>query len=223
VNERERVEKYFDRVAGSFDAIYSGRKPGPFRLWDRITRRNIYDRLEFSLAALSPLAGRRVLDVGCGSGRYGIALAERGASEVMGIDVSAGMLRLARALTAEHGVGGRCRFGQHDVRDLPPTRAFDDAVAMGFFDYVREPLPAMQRLSEVVRERLVASFPARSAARVPFRRLWLGLRGCPVRFYSRREIASLCDRAGFDVVELVRRGPIYLLVARARPGSGAAC
>jgi SAM-dependent methyltransferase len=48
------------------------------------------------LAAEGDLAGRRVLDVGCGTGRLAVALAERGA-RVWGVDPSEEMLRQARA------------------------------------------------------------------------------------------------------------------------------
>src|ERR1700727_409264 len=41
------------------------------------------------------VAGRRILDVGCGSGPISAALRDRGAI-VTGIDISAGMLKLAR-------------------------------------------------------------------------------------------------------------------------------
>jgi len=49
------------------------------------------------------LAGRRVLEVGCGTGRLAAALAERGA-RVWGVDPSEDMLAQARA-TAGKGVG----------------------------------------------------------------------------------------------------------------------
>ncbi len=54
--------------------------------------------------------GRRVLDVGCGSGRYGLALAERGASRVVGVDFSPVMIELARSEAEKRGVQDRCQF-----------------------------------------------------------------------------------------------------------------
>jgi 2-polyprenyl-3-methyl-5-hydroxy-6-metoxy-1,4-benzoquinol methylase len=42
-------------------------------------------------------AGRRVLDLGCGAGQLAHHLAERGAAEVVGVDISERMLALARA------------------------------------------------------------------------------------------------------------------------------
>lgn len=216
MNDRERLEKHFDRMAASFDAIYSGHKPLVGRTWDRLTRRNLHERLEFCITTLSPLSGRRVLDVGCGSGRGAIALAEHGA-HVVGIDVSSRMLELAGRLAAANGVADRCRFEHGDVLGMDRDRVFDDVVATGFFDYIHEPEPVMRALGELVQERLVASFPARFAFRVPFRALWLRARDCPVRFFSAPDVRALCGRSGWDVIELRRRGPLLLLHARRRP------
>lgn len=44
------------------------------------------------LALMPDVAGRRALDLACGSGRYGLLLQERGAGLVVGSDLSAGML-----------------------------------------------------------------------------------------------------------------------------------
>jgi 2-polyprenyl-3-methyl-5-hydroxy-6-metoxy-1,4-benzoquinol methylase len=49
------------------------------------------------MALLPDVSGRRVLDLGCGAGQLALHLAEHGASEVIGIDISARMLALARA------------------------------------------------------------------------------------------------------------------------------
>jgi 2-polyprenyl-3-methyl-5-hydroxy-6-metoxy-1,4-benzoquinol methylase len=46
---------------------------------------------------LPDVAGRRVLDLGCGAGQLARHLAERGAAEVIGVDLSEKMLALARA------------------------------------------------------------------------------------------------------------------------------
>ena len=49
------------------------------------------------MALLPDVAGRRVLDLGCGAGQLAHHLAERGAAEVTGVDISERMLALARA------------------------------------------------------------------------------------------------------------------------------
>ena len=48
------------------------------------------------LGLLPEVAGKRVLDVGCGTGRVSQLVAKRGASRVIGVDFSVNMLRSAR-------------------------------------------------------------------------------------------------------------------------------
>src|SRR4051794_39551338 len=71
------------------------------------------------LARLPPLAGKTVLDLACGSGRYARLLEDAGAQRVIGADFSMGML--ARA------TGARVRA---DLVSLPfAARAFDVVVS----------------------------------------------------------------------------------------------
>ena len=184
-------------------------------MWDRLTRRSLHERLDYCLTTLAPLAGRTVLDVGCGSGRGSIALADQGAT-VVGIDVSGRMLEMARELAQEKQLSDRCTFERIDVIGMGRERRFDHAVATGFWDYVMDAQPVMDALGAVVQHKLVASFPARGAFRVPFRTLWLRARRCPVRFFSEAEITGLCTRAGFEVKELRHSGPMFLLHAQKR-------
>ncbi len=77
-------------------------------------------RLVAVIEGLLPLDGRRVLDLGCGKGRFGRALAERGAG-VVGLDLSAAMLRDAHGLERVRG----------SIRRLPfADGAFDRVVAI---------------------------------------------------------------------------------------------
>jgi len=65
--------------------------------------------LDFAFAQMGPLAGRRVLEVGCGSGALSTYCALRGAS-VTGLDVSLEMLRLAQRRAELNGVADLTRF-----------------------------------------------------------------------------------------------------------------
>lgn len=55
-------------------------------------------------------AGRCVLDYGCGPGREAVAVAERGAGRVYGVDIQDRFLQAARELAARRGVADRCVF-----------------------------------------------------------------------------------------------------------------
>lgn len=71
------------------------------------------------LAEAAGLAGRRVLDVACGTGKSLETLLERGWSGV-GVDVSAGMLAEAR-----RKLGSQVKLVECDMRDLPLLGEFD--------------------------------------------------------------------------------------------------
>ena len=89
----------FGLVAEAYDRL----RPADANWWE----------LFETLVAEGNLLGRRVLDVGCGTGRFAAALSERGA-KVWGVDPSSEMLAQARA-TAGAGVG----FKQAAAEDLP--------------------------------------------------------------------------------------------------------
>jgi SAM-dependent methyltransferase len=71
------------------------------------------------LALDAGLSGRRLLDVGCGTGSSAQPMLARG-YEVVGVDVSPGMLSLAR-----EKLGGEVRLEPADMRRLPALGAFD--------------------------------------------------------------------------------------------------
>jgi SAM-dependent methyltransferase len=69
-------------------------------------------------------AGTRVLDVGCGVGRWSRLLAARGA-DVTGVDLSPTMIAEAERRAAAEGVAGRCRFQVQDLSNLKVGERFD--------------------------------------------------------------------------------------------------
>lgn len=69
-------------------------------------------------AALGPVEGLGVLDLGCGTGRHAQRLARRGA-RVVGLDLSPGMLAVAARRTA----GLDVTLARHDLHDPLPLAA----------------------------------------------------------------------------------------------------
>ena len=78
----------------------------------------------FLVEVLGLEPGMRVLDVGCGPGRHAHALARRGL-EVVGVDVSARFVELARA-----GAPPGATFVRADARELAYDAEFDAAVSL---------------------------------------------------------------------------------------------
>jgi SAM-dependent methyltransferase len=210
----DQVRKHFDRDAPRFDAIYERRKSWLDRFVDSF-RSVVVRRFEL-VRALAPLPGPwSVLDVGCGTCRYGLALAPLGAAKVVGLDVSDAMIELARSEIRRTGLESRFELIVGDFLGYRTDARFEAALAMGYFDYLRDPLPHLQKLKALCSGRIFASFPKRWEWRVPMRRVrFLFSRGY-VRFYSRREVEELLARAGFERerVHLVDMGRDWILVA----------
>ena len=98
-------------------------------------------------AMLPPLAGRRVVDLGCGFGWFCRFAAEAGAAGVLGIDLAQKMLAHARAL------GGDVRYERADLETLVlPEAAFDLVYSSLALHYVAD----LGRLVRVVAASLAA-------------------------------------------------------------------
>ena len=79
------------------------------------------------------LAGKRVLDLACGFGFYTKQLKQRGAAQVVGVDISPEMVRLARAKEQEDPTGVEYRVG--DAIHLPLLGPFDLVTAVYLLNY----------------------------------------------------------------------------------------
>ncbi|MFC3676676.1 class I SAM-dependent methyltransferase [Ferrovibrio xuzhouensis] len=86
-------------------------------------------------ALLPDMAGRRVVDLGCGFGWFARWARENGAASVLGLDLSDNMLARARADTADSAI----RYEQADLDTLVlPPAAFDLAYSSLAFHYVAD-------------------------------------------------------------------------------------
>jgi SAM-dependent methyltransferase len=75
------------------------------------------------------LVVQRILDLGCGTGRHAILLAERGL-DVTGVDRSKPMLELAQRRALASRCKGRTEFVEGDIRQFASGRRFEAALMM---------------------------------------------------------------------------------------------
>ena len=204
------VLRHFDRVAQRFDDIYSGEKGWPQRVVDRLFRQVVHRRFELALELCGSVEGKRLLDIGCGSGRYSVEMARRGA-EVVGIDFSTSMLDLARQAAAAAQVGHRCEFINEDFLAWCEPHHFEICLGIGFFDYVKRPAEFLEKVYRAGAPQGIFSFPARWNLRTPTRWLRLTLNRCPVYFYTEEECRRLVANAGWPRVEIHHLGRDFLV------------
>jgi ubiquinone/menaquinone biosynthesis C-methylase UbiE len=143
-------EVYADpAMAERFDAM---RFSGPIG-------RLIAETQEAQIAAfLAPIEGRRILDVGTGTGRAAIALAKRGAV-VTGVDASAEMLEVAARRAEEAKVA--VTFARGDAHRLEfPDRAFDAVVCLRVLMHTPDWRASLAELCRVASNRVVFDYPS---------------------------------------------------------------
>ncbi len=179
--------EHFDRLATRYDELRGRPAASPL---DRV------------LVDEGDLAGRRVLDVGCGTGRMLLTLRDRYGCNVAGVDPSAGMLAAAR-----EKLGASADLRLAGAEDLPfPDGSFDGAIvilAAHHFDRARA-FPEIRRVLVPGARILVATSDPEA-----FPRFWLA----PIfpsyveieqrRFPSRRTLESELRGAGFPAVRVV--------------------
>ena len=211
----ERAAEYFHRIADEWDAIYDEAGQGLSGRLNRVLRKDMWLRYLWvkDLMAQSPRGS--VLDIGCGNGVYAIALAEQGHQPILAVDLAEAALERARAAVdkAECSKAIETRVADGFFEDF--GQVYEVALAVGVFDYVGEPLPALQATRRQAR-RLLATFPRADTWRAPVRKLRLSLRGCPVFFYRRRALEELIREAGWEIASWTTHGCLYCLDLRAR-------
>jgi tRNA (mo5U34)-methyltransferase len=111
-------------------------------------------RSDWKWARIAPhidLRGRRVLDIGCGNGYYGLRMLGAGARLVVGVDPT--MLFVMQWLACRHFGGELPNFVlPQRVEDLPEGAAgFDAVFSMGVLYHRRDPSSHLARLRSLLR------------------------------------------------------------------------
>lgn len=211
--ELVRQQNYWERAVGKFDSIYSHEKGLFANCLDAIFRWDMYERFNYAMRHAEPIAGRTFLDVGCGTGRYALALAHNGARKVVGLDIAEAMVRTCEERARVENVSAETRFIRGDLLQYAPEETFDVAIGIGLFDYISHPLPVLQKMRASVTDRAILSFPRARTWRAFLRRIRLGLLGCDVYFYSEARIHGLLQEAGFKRYEAEKIGQLYCVTA----------
>jgi 2-polyprenyl-3-methyl-5-hydroxy-6-metoxy-1,4-benzoquinol methylase len=104
-----------DITASHYGALWGGFSPEHY--FDEATTL-LRTRLERNGFDLSRAPNERVLDIGCGGGRYSVALKRLGFREVVGVDWSTEAIGVANARVAEAKISG-VTYQRADVLQLP--------------------------------------------------------------------------------------------------------
>lgn len=144
---RRAVKTGADSDHVTYQRQYYSRPEGKPRMRPGSSRYTLR-HLEAVLTTLDLEPGMRVLDIGCGMGRFSLALAERG-YEVTGVDLSSDLLDIL----AEHDPDSAVKTVCCDAAELDRhlEGPFDAAVGFFFLHHLADLEPALQAATRVLR------------------------------------------------------------------------
>lgn len=199
--QRNRTASFYEAEASVYDQRRWSSEAG--RRMDQSQRAIVRD-------LAGDCRGKRVLEIGPGTGRFSVELAQSGSNLYL-TDIAFNMLRVTRQRLEEIGLCEGSYLVQAEIGSLPfPSNSFDLGVAINVFGHLSEPYVAIKELARVLRPRSVLLF------NVPNLLSWFGLAallvnwrrqslGRPVysHWYTLAEIKSLLQGAGLTVRSLI--------------------
>jgi ubiquinone/menaquinone biosynthesis C-methylase UbiE len=142
--------------------------------------------LEYAYALLGDVAGRRIVDFGCGSGANTALLAGRGA-HVWGIDISEDLLRLAQRRLKVSGREDGATFIAGSAHDMPfPDASIDVVFGMAILHHLDLDLVSRE-VRRVLKPggRAIFKEPVRNSAVIRFVRKLIPYRAPDISPYER--------------------------------------
>ncbi len=211
-----QVASFWNRTAEEFDSIYTGRnKSALSRAMDRFFRADIAGRFNWVMERTGDVRGKSICDIGCGSGRFVVEFARRGAEHVTGVDIAPNMLRLARELAEKNGVSAQCDLDEGDVLNWRAPSQYDITIAIGFWDYIEDPMERLRLIRGFTKGTFLSAWPRFWTWRMPVRKVRLHyMRGCPVYFFRKPRVYEMLEASGFKVERCDKIGKLFCVEAR---------
>jgi demethylmenaquinone methyltransferase/2-methoxy-6-polyprenyl-1,4-benzoquinol methylase len=119
--KKEEVAEMFDNISKRYDFLNHFLSLGIDRIWRKKAVR-----------LLKHTKPKRILDLATGTGDFAIALLKLKPSEIIGMDISDGMLNVGRAKMQKNGFDGVISMRNGDSENLPFEDNYFDALTVGF-------------------------------------------------------------------------------------------
>lgn len=186
-----------------------------------------------TIAGSAACEGKAILDIGCGTGNVSIACASRGAS-VVGIDINAGMLEIARAKATSAGLEREIQFleiGVAEIESRYGESTFDACVSCLAFSEMsaQEQAYAISTVHSLLKPGGICVIADEVTTRGRARRLLHGLTQAPFKLLAYvlaqattrpvNGLAPLLQDAGFTGIEVARIWGDSFMIIQAKKGT----
>ena len=165
------------------------------------------------------LAGKDVLDIGCGIGGPAIVLAREHGARVTGIDLEASLVARAKAYARSHGLGQRLDFRVVEAGPLGfPHSSFDCVFSCGAFTQIEDKEGMFAEVFRVLKRggwlTLYDWLKGPDGYSDDMKR-WFELEGLTYAMRTLEDYEALLRRAGFEEVTVDDASGWYRRVVRA--------
>ncbi len=122
LNKKKQVEQMFDNISGNYDGLNRIISLGSDKKWRKKVVKMVAERKPDS-----------ILDIATGTGDLAIKFASKtNASKIIGLDLSDGMLSIARKKVLDTPLAKKVQFVQGDSEALPFENNTFDAITVSF-------------------------------------------------------------------------------------------
>lgn len=119
--KKGQVEEMFDNISPKYDALNHILSVNIDKIWRKKT-----------IKKLKPYFPETILDIATGTGDFAVAATKLGEVKITGIDISEGMLKVARKKIFKKNLGDKIEFHKADSEKLPFEDNLFDAATVGF-------------------------------------------------------------------------------------------
>lgn len=139
LGKKQQVEQMFDNISDGYDNLNKVISLGSDLKW----KRKIVSLIEKKNPS-------KILDVATGTGDLAIMLANSSAFEIIGVDISEGMLNVGRKKVSERNLSGKITLVQADSENLPFEDNYFDVITVAYgirnFENLEKGLSEMLRV-----------------------------------------------------------------------------
>ncbi len=121
LGKKEQVAQMFDTISGNYDGLNRVISFGIDVKWRKKVLKIVSDKKP-----------KTVLDIATGTGDLAILMANTSAQEIIGLDISAGMLEVGKKKIAEKKLDNKIKMVLGDSENIPYPDNYFDAITVAF-------------------------------------------------------------------------------------------
>lgn len=121
LGKKEQVAQMFDTISGNYDGLNRVISFGIDVKWRKKVLKLVSDK--------NP---KTILDIATGTGDLAILMAQTSASEIIGADISEGMMEVGRKKVTDKGLDSKIKLVYGDSENLPFEDNYFDAITVAF-------------------------------------------------------------------------------------------